>query len=78
MPGSFAPPTFYTVLVDALKEGGYPAVVIELPSTRKRSPLPPATMSQDADVTKRAAETLVGLGREVVVSFEDTVIRIHI
>ncbi|KAF1836733.1 alpha/beta-hydrolase [Decorospora gaudefroyi] len=67
VPGSFAPSTMYDEVVRLLKAKGYPAVAVELPSTTKRMPLEPATMMEDADVVKRAAETLIGLGKEVIV-----------
>lgn len=56
-------------MVDLLKTHGFPAVAIELPSTTNRSPRDPATMGEDATAIKTAAEALLGLGREVVVSF---------
>jgi pimeloyl-ACP methyl ester carboxylesterase len=67
VPGSFAPPTIYDELVRLLKAKGHPAVAVQLPSTSKRMPLAPATMFEDADVIKRAAEALINLGREVIV-----------
>jgi alpha-beta hydrolase superfamily lysophospholipase len=67
VPGSFAPPTIYEELVRLLKAKGYPALAVQLPTTMKRMPLAPATMLEDADVIKRAAEALINLGREVVV-----------
>ncbi|KAF2847841.1 alpha/beta-hydrolase [Plenodomus tracheiphilus IPT5] len=68
VPGSFCPPTFYTEFVDALKEKGFPALVVQLPSTRVRvASLGPAGMMEDADVVRRAVEGLIGMGRGVVV-----------
>lgn len=68
VPGSFAGPGIYDHLVKMLKEQGYPSFALQLPSTQKRMPLPPATMQDDAETVRRAVETLGGLGREVVVS----------
>jgi pimeloyl-ACP methyl ester carboxylesterase len=67
VPGSFSSPSLYDQTVKLLKEYGYPAVAIQLPSTVKRAPLEPATMMEDADVVRRAAQTLLSLGREVIV-----------
>jgi hypothetical protein len=67
VPGSFAPTTSYKEFVDILRSKGYPALAVQLPSTQKRMPLQPATMKDDADVIKRAAEMLISLGKEVVV-----------
>jgi pimeloyl-ACP methyl ester carboxylesterase len=67
VPGSFAPPTIYDKLVRLLKGTGYPALAVQLPSTTKRMPLAPATMLEDADIIKCAAEALINLGREVIV-----------
>jgi hypothetical protein len=68
IPGSFAPASIYDPLVALLKERGFPAVALALPSTQKRMPLPPATLEDDAGAVRGVAEVLVGLGREVVVS----------
>lgn len=70
VPGSFAPSTIYRNVEDLLAKRGYRAVTVQLPSTVKRFPLPPATLQDDVDVIKRAAETLIGLGRKVVVSYK--------
>jgi alpha-beta hydrolase superfamily lysophospholipase len=67
VPGSFAPPTIYQTLITLLSKRGYPAVALQLPSTQKRMPLPPATMEEDAETVKRAAETLISQGKDVVV-----------
>lgn len=67
VPGSFTTTTIYAPVVSLLRAQGYPALALELPSTQKRFPLEPATMADDADVIKRAAETLIGQGRELVV-----------
>ena len=67
VPGSFAPPTLYATVVRLLKERGYPAVAIQLPSTTKRAPLEPASMLEDAATIKRAAEIPISLGRSVIV-----------
>ncbi|KAH7076533.1 Alpha/beta hydrolase fold-1 [Paraphoma chrysanthemicola] len=67
VPGSFCPPTAYTATIAHLRSLGYPAVALRLPSTTKRMPLEPAMMSEDADVIKRAAETVIAQGKEVVV-----------
>lgn len=67
VPGSFAPSTIYSDLVTHIRALGYPSVALSLPSTQKRIPLPPATMQDDADVIKRAVETLIAQGKEVAV-----------
>jgi pimeloyl-ACP methyl ester carboxylesterase len=67
VPGSFAPPTIYKVTIEHLRNAGFPAVALQLPTTVKRMPLPPASMSDDADMIRRAAETVIGQGKEVVV-----------
>lgn len=67
VPGSFAPAAIYQDVVDLLYKKGYPAVTVQLPSTQKRWPLPPATMEEDAQVIRGAVEGLVKLGREVIV-----------
>jgi alpha-beta hydrolase superfamily lysophospholipase len=67
VPGSFAPPTIYKEIITHLRALNFPAVALELPSTMKRMPLEPATMKDDADVIRRAAETLLAQGKEVVV-----------
>jgi pimeloyl-ACP methyl ester carboxylesterase len=67
VPGSFAPPTIYAATLAHLRARGFPAVALRLPSTVKRMPLAPATMLDDADVIRRAAEALLAQGREVVV-----------
>jgi pimeloyl-ACP methyl ester carboxylesterase len=67
VPGSFAPPTIYSTTINHLRDAGYPAVAIQLPSTTKRMPLEPATMSDDASVIKRVVETVLSQGKQVVV-----------
>jgi len=67
VPGSFAPPSIYASTISHLRTLGFPAVALRLPSTVKRMPLEPASMKDDADVIKRAAETLIAQGKEVVV-----------
>lgn len=67
VPGSFAPPTIYQATIAHLRSAGYGAVALQLPSTVKRMPLEPASMTDDADVVKRAVEGLLGQGKEVVV-----------
>lgn len=68
VPGSFSAIGVYDDLVVRLKAQGYPAVALVLPSTQKRAPLPPATLEDDVAEVKIAVETLIALGREVVVS----------
>jgi alpha-beta hydrolase superfamily lysophospholipase len=67
VPGSFSPSTQYASLITHLRAAGFPAFAIQLPSTQKRMPLPPATMSDDASLIKRTAEMLISQGKEVVV-----------
>ncbi|KAH7399607.1 Alpha/beta hydrolase fold-1 [Pyrenochaeta sp. MPI-SDFR-AT-0127] len=67
VPGSFSSPGAYDGVVALLRKQGFPAFAVQLPSTQKRMPLEPATMQDDASVIRRAAEALIGLGREVVV-----------
>jgi pimeloyl-ACP methyl ester carboxylesterase len=68
VPGSFAPPTIYASTIAHLRSTGFPCVALSLPSTTKRHPLRPATMSDDASVIRRAAETLIAQGKDVVVA----------
>lgn len=67
VPGSFAPPSIYKTTIDRLRNLSFPAVALQLPSTLKRMPLEPASMMDDADVIRRAVETVLGQGKEVVV-----------
>jgi alpha-beta hydrolase superfamily lysophospholipase len=68
VPGSFSPTTIYDSLISHLRTAGFPAVALQLPSTTKRHPLPPATMFDDASVIRAAAEILLAQGKEVVVA----------
>lgn len=68
VPGSFAPPVIYKDIVENLRKAGFPAVALRTPSTLKRMPLPPATMSDDANTIKGAVEAVIAQGKEVVVS----------
>ncbi|KAH7408156.1 Alpha/beta hydrolase fold-1 [Phaeosphaeria sp. MPI-PUGE-AT-0046c] len=67
VPGSFAPETIYRKTILHLRSLGFPAVALRIPSTTKRMPLAPATMSDDADVIKRSVEAVTATGKEVVV-----------
>jgi alpha-beta hydrolase superfamily lysophospholipase len=67
VPGSFSPSTQYATVITHLRTAGFPAFSIQLPSTQKRMPLPPATMSDDASLIRRTAEMLISQGKEVVV-----------
>lgn len=67
VPGSFGPPHIYSTLISHLRSAGYPSFALQLPSTVKRMPLPPASMSDDADAIRRAVEIVVEDGRECVV-----------
>ncbi|KAF2125813.1 alpha/beta-hydrolase [Dothidotthia symphoricarpi CBS 119687] len=67
IPGSFAPPTIYHPLITALRTASHPALVLTLPSTQKRHPLPPATMHDDASLIRAVTEALIAQGKQVVV-----------
>lgn len=67
VPGSFAVAWAYKDLISKLRAKGYPALEIVLPSTQKRMPLEPATMSDDAREIRGVAEALVAQNKEVVV-----------
>ncbi|KAH4405957.1 hypothetical protein HBH70_136710 [Parastagonospora nodorum] len=67
VPGSFAPPSIYKDIVEHLRKAGFQAVALRTPSTLKRMPLPPATMSDDASAIKGAVEAVIAQGKEVVV-----------
>jgi hypothetical protein len=66
IPGSFAPPHSYDAVIKSLRASGFQAVALQLPSTQKRMPLKPATMMDDADVIRRAVETILAQGKEVI------------
>jgi hypothetical protein len=68
VPGSFAPPHIYKPTIEHLRNAGFPAVALQLPSTMKRMPLPPATLGDDADVIRRSVEAVISQGKDVVVS----------
>jgi pimeloyl-ACP methyl ester carboxylesterase len=68
VPGSFAPPSIYSAVIAHLRSAGFPSVALQLPSTIKRHPVPPATMSDDASTIRRAAEAIIASGQEVVVA----------
>ncbi|KAF2030062.1 alpha/beta-hydrolase [Setomelanomma holmii] len=74
VPGSFAPPTIYDKTIAHLRAQGYQAVALRLPSTVKRMPLEPASMTEDADVIRRAAETVISQGKEVAMLISEQVV----
>jgi pimeloyl-ACP methyl ester carboxylesterase len=67
VPGSFSPSNQYDTLITHLRSASFPAFALQLPSTQKRMPLPPATMSDDASLIRRTVEALLSQGKEVVV-----------
>jgi pimeloyl-ACP methyl ester carboxylesterase len=67
VPGSFSPVTQYDSVVAHLRSANFPAFALQLPSTQKRMPLAPATMSDDASLIRRTVEVLLSQNKEVVV-----------
>lgn len=69
IPGSFSGSGLYNPFLSLLRAQGFTAVAIDLPSTRKRHPLPPATLQDDAAHVKGMVGTLLAEkeGTEVVV-----------
>ncbi|OQV11041.1 hypothetical protein CLAIMM_14946, partial [Cladophialophora immunda] len=66
VPASFSPPSLYSGVVEELDSHGYDTVVIHLPSVGSRSPLPAATMAEDAGYITSLTTKLADEGKEIV------------
>ncbi|OAL34892.1 hypothetical protein AYO20_05853 [Fonsecaea nubica] len=66
VPASFSPPSLYSELAGALNSHGYETVVIDLHSVGDRSPLPAATMADDAEYIRSLATKVADQGKEIV------------
>lgn len=69
VPGSFSAYGVYSPFLALLRAQGFTALAIQLPSTQKRHPLPPATLQDDATHVRGVVEKLIAEkeGTEVVV-----------
>jgi triacylglycerol esterase/lipase EstA (alpha/beta hydrolase family) len=67
VPGSFSPSSQYSTLITHLRNLGFPAFALQLPSTQKRMPLAPGSMSDDASLIRRTVEAVLAQGKEIVV-----------
>jgi pimeloyl-ACP methyl ester carboxylesterase len=69
IPGSFSAYGAYDPFLALLRAEGFTAVAVNLPSTQKRMPLPPATLKDDAALVRGVVGALVAEneGTEVVV-----------
>jgi hypothetical protein len=68
VPGSFTPASFYSSVVDKLKQAGYPTVeVAQYPSIGRRDPEPAATMYDDSNFVHEFVEKLADVGDDIVV-----------
>lgn len=69
IPGSFSKYGAYDPLLTLIRAQGYTALAVQLPSTQKRHPLPPASLQDDAAHVRGVVEALLaeGDGREVLV-----------
>ena len=69
VPGSFTAYGVYDNFLKMIRDKGFSAFAIQLPSTQKRHPLPPATLQDDASHVRGVIERLVAEeeGREVMV-----------
>jgi pimeloyl-ACP methyl ester carboxylesterase len=69
IPGSFSAHGAYDSFLALLRAEGFTAVAVNLPSTQKRMPLPPATLKDDAALVRGVVGALVAEneGTEVVI-----------
>lgn len=69
VPGSFSAYGVYEPFVKIIRDKGFSAFAVQLPSTQKRHPLPPATLQDDASHVRGIVERLIAEeeGREVVI-----------
>ena len=67
VPGSFSEYGIYNPFLAQIRNQGFTAFALKLPSTQKRAPLPPATLQDDAAHARGVAEHLIAEGAEVVV-----------
>ncbi|KAL1657035.1 hypothetical protein SLS61_000075 [Didymella pomorum] len=69
VPGSFSEYGIYNPFLAQIRNQGFTAFAVKLPSTQKRFPLPPATLEDDAKHVRGVVEHLINEegGKEVVV-----------
>ena len=69
IPGSFSAYGTYDPFLALIRNEGFTALAVKLPSTQKRHPLPPATLQDDAAHVRSVVEqiTAEGDGTEVVI-----------
>lgn len=67
VPGSFSPPAYYSDTVDILRKDGIDVSVVKTPSVGRRDPLPPATMTDDANAVRDVVDKLTNEGKDVIV-----------
>ena len=70
VPGSFSAHGAYDPFLALLRAEGFTAVAVNLPSTQKRMPLPPATLKDDAVLVRGVVGALVAEKALLLLGFD--------